>query len=38
MDHDSLMNRLVAAGDRVFQHELTVDPGHGWGEIPRGRS
>ena len=38
MDHDRLVNRSVAAGDRVLEIKMTVDQGRGWGEIPRGRS
>ena len=38
MDHDRLMNRSIAAGDRVLEIEMTVDQSRGWGEIPRGRS
>ena len=38
MDHDRLMNRSIAASDRVLEIEMTVEQGRGWGEIPRGRS
>ena len=38
MDHDRLMNRSIAASDRVLEIEITVGQGRGWGEIPRGRS
>ena len=38
MDHDRLMNRSIAASDRVLEIEMTVDQGRGWGEIPRGGS
>ena len=38
MDHDRLMNRSIAASDRILEIEMMVDQGRGWGEIPRGGS